>query len=97
MQGGAGETTITSYHMRQVFEIKVHVVERYSSRVLVEASSAKEARALLEDDLFNNGSSYVFDKTTEDADRRTIILSRPAAVPPDLVSSRRCSDITLNL
>ena len=83
--------------MKKVYEITVRVVERYSSRVLVEAASAKEARALLEDDLFNNGSSYVFDKTTEDADRRTITLSRPAAVPPEKVASCRCSDINLNV
>ena len=55
--------------------VEVHIVERYSSNVLVEAENAQEAKRLIDEDYQN--CDYIYEKTTDNPDSRIITYRRP--------------------
>ena len=61
--------------MKHKYMVEVHIVERYSSRVFVEAKNAEEARRLVDEDYQN--CDYIYEKTTDNPDSRVVTYRRP--------------------
>ena len=65
---------------QKLFTVEIHRVERYSSRVLVRASSAKEAKSIVEAEF--NDDEYLYEKTTDSPDDATTTFTNARAVKP---------------
>lgn len=56
---------------KKLYAVEVTVTEVHKRKFLVKASSRLDAKKVVEEDL-DSGSSYVYDKTTEDTDDQKI-------------------------
>ena len=72
---------------QKFFTVEIHRVERYSSRVLVRAASAEEARRQVEKEF--NDDDYLYEKTTDGADdARTSFVNARAVKPADVAREK---------
>ena len=64
---------------KKLYAVEVTVTEVHKKKFLVKASSRLDAKKVVEEDIYS-GSSYVYDKTTEDTDDQKISTSIIAEV-----------------
>lgn len=76
------------------YTVSINVVQKFSSTVVVKATSAKQAKQLVEDE-FDHGE-YLYEKTTECPDVMQVHYSRASRVPEDktqeALNKYLCSD-----
>lgn len=57
---------------KQIYKVEVEIKETYKRTFLVQASSKAAATRKINEDIYNNGSSFVYDKTSDCLDHQRI-------------------------